>query len=111
VFACSVRGSEGRMGKRPFIGKNYRTCTFKGLGSRKDDFLEKMVHEMEAKGFRKSAPIEPFKPSLGLKDAISKSSAEYLEELIRYNMAGPMPCLYPMKMRKWHYKLKCEVMI
>lgn len=76
------------MGKKPFIGKNYRTCTLEGLGSRKDEFLEKIVHKMEAKGFRRSASIEPFKPSLRLKDAIIKSTRSYLIELERYNMVS-----------------------
>jgi hypothetical protein len=79
---------DGRMGKKPFIGKNYRTCTFEDMGSRKDEFLEKVVQQMEAKGFRRSAPIEPFKPSLELKDAISKSAKSYLLELERYNMVS-----------------------
>jgi len=76
------------MGKKPFLGKNYHTCTLEGLGSRKDEFLENMVQEMKAKGFRRSSPIEPFAPQLGLKDAIRKSHSEYLEELIRHNMVG-----------------------
>jgi hypothetical protein len=83
-----VRGSEGRMGKKSFIGKNYRTCTFEDMGSRKEEFLERIVQEMGAKGFRKSAPIKPFKPSLGLKGAISKSMKSCLIELDRYNMVG-----------------------
>lgn len=76
------------MSKKPFLGKNYRTCTLRGLGPRKDEFLENMVQEMDAKGFRRVVPIEPFTPSLGLKDAISKSFEAYIEELVRYNMVG-----------------------
>jgi hypothetical protein len=73
---------------KPYMLKTYRTSTFEGLGLRKDEFLEKIVHEMEAKGFRQSAPIEPFKPSLGLKGAISKPIKSYLTELERYNMVS-----------------------
>ncbi len=83
-----MRGLIEQMSKKPVLGKNYHTCTLEGLGSRKDEFLEKIVQEMEAEGFRRSAPIEPFTPSLGLKDAISKSFGSYLEELIKYNMVG-----------------------
>jgi hypothetical protein len=41
---------------------------------------------MGAEGFKKAAPVEPFKRSTGLKAVLSQSTSDYLMELKKYNM-------------------------
>lgn len=50
--------------------KIYRTCTFEGLGSRRDEFLNRIVEVIEEKGLKKAPSIKPFELSLGVKNGL-----------------------------------------
>lgn len=66
----------------------YYACTFEGLGSRKDEFLERAVRAMEAKGFKKVPPIEPFRLSLGLKDGLKFWDWRWRGKAYLYQLIG-----------------------
>lgn len=69
--------------------KLYRTCTFQGLRLRKDEFLSRIVKAMEAKGFRKEPPIEPFDVSLKAKDVINiREAGKLAKKASRHLIAG-----------------------
>ncbi len=40
--------------------KLFTTCTFEGLGSRKNDFLEKLTHKMQSLGLKPMSPEDSF---------------------------------------------------
>jgi len=52
------------------LRKIYRTCTFEGLGHKKDEFLGRVVEAMKERGLEELPPVEPFEHHLGLKDAL-----------------------------------------
>lgn len=68
--------------------KIYRTCTFEVLGSRKDEFLSRVVEAMEKRGLRKVPPIKPFGHHLGVKDALRLWDFSMFDELARQQMVG-----------------------
>jgi hypothetical protein len=58
-------------GRKQPPAKIYRTCTFEGLGSRKDEFLSRVVEAMEKRGLKKTSPIKPFKLAIEAKHIFS----------------------------------------
>lgn len=61
--------------------KIYHTSTFQGLGSRKDELLEKFVQVMEREGLKKAPPMEPSKRSKGIKDVFNMTDWGFLTDL------------------------------
>lgn len=68
--------------------KNYRTCTFEGLGPRKDEFLNRVVAALEERGLKKMPPIEPFDLSIGVKDVLRVWDWSMFLEMSRRQMVG-----------------------
>ncbi len=68
--------------------KIYRTCTFAGLGSKKDELLDGVIHAFEADGFKRIPPVEPFKLSLGAKDAVKFWDWSWRDKVAYYQMVG-----------------------
>lgn len=68
--------------------KIYRTCTFAGLGSKKDEFLDGVIRAFEADGFKRIPSVEPFKLSLGVKDALKFWDWSWRDKVAYYQMVG-----------------------
>lgn len=68
--------------------KIYSTCTFGGLGSKKDEFLRKAVEAMKEMGLKEVPSVEPFEHHLGLKDALRIWDTSMFDELARQQMVG-----------------------
>lgn len=68
--------------------KIYHTCTFQDLGSRKDEFLEKIVRVMEREGLKKAPPMEPLKRSRGVKDVFDITDWSFLTDFEKWSIEG-----------------------
>lgn len=68
--------------------KIYRTCTFADLGSRKDEFLGKVVEMIEEKGLKKAPPIKPFDLTIGVKDGLRLWDSSIWYKIGRREMVG-----------------------
>lgn len=58
-------------GRKQPPAKIYHTCTFEGLGLRKDEFLSRVVEAMKERGLKKTSPIKPFKLAVGAEHIFS----------------------------------------
>jgi len=69
--------------------KVYHTCTFQGLGSRREGFLDKFVEAMEKKrGLKKAPPIEPFDLSVGTKELSRIWDWSEFTEMSKFYISG-----------------------
>ncbi len=68
--------------------KIYRTCTFANLGSKKNEFLDRVIRAFEADGFKRLPPVESFKLSLGAKDAVKFWDWSWRDKVAYHEMAG-----------------------
>ena len=66
----------------------YRTCTFQGLGSRRDEFLDDVVKAMGKRGLKNVPPIEPFDLSVGTKELFRIWDWSEFTEMSKFYIAG-----------------------